>query len=150
LVENRSQSLKRNVKLFRLLLTVSSSSFYLTLLRSPICCASQPCLFLNNDAALDLICASCYCCSGIRGMCSIIPTGKEVGYTKLRCANLILTIYANTFMHTSVRMYVHKLGISISDRYSKFFVVNFPSRNNSALTSMRTWRSIRTEVHEEL
>lgn len=153
MVENRNQSLKRNIKLFRLPLTAGSSTFYLTLLRSPFCCASQPCLFLNNDAALELICASCYCCSGIRGMCSIIPTGKRSGLCQTTVRQLdpnYLPKYIHAYMHPYVRMYVHKLGISISVRYSKFFVVNFPSRNNSAVTSMRTWRSIRTEVHEGL
>ena len=151
LFENGSQSLKRNNKLFRLPLTAVPSIFYLTSLRSSFCCASQTCLFLNNDATLNLICASCYCCSGIRGMCSIIPTGKEVGIPNYGAPTWSkLSTQVHSCIHASVRTYVHKLGISISVRYSKFFVVNFPSRNNSAVTSMRTWRGIRTEVHEGL
>ena len=106
LVGKGSQSFKRNVKLFRLPLTSGYNTFYLTLLRSSFCCVPQTCVFLNNDAVLELICASCYCCSGIRGMCSIISAGKKVGYTKLRCSNLVQTIYTNTFMHTCIRTYV--------------------------------------------
>jgi hypothetical protein len=71
-----------------------------------------------------------------------------------------LSTQIHSCIHAYVRMYVHKLGISISVRYSKFFVVNFPSCHNSGCnfdenlveypTNRSSRRIISTLLHEVL
>lgn len=151
MVENGSQSLKRNVRLFRLPLTASCNTFYLTLLRLPSAVHHKPICFSTMTQHWSWFVQVATVVLEFEECVLLFPQEKKwiiPNYGAPTWSKLSAQIHS--CIHASVGTYIYKLGISISVRYSKFFVVNFPSRNSSVVTSMRTWRSIRTEVHEGL